>query len=363
MDKCYNISTKFHALGLESFSIEKRKAMAKTQSKIRNSIIDKKCLLCQSDVDSLCNSHFIPEFILKKIDDNGMLLQSSSVVDLPEQFVDLKKSVGVATAGTFMLICRECDKQIFMDYENPENYDKIPNQKMLLQLALKNYLKYFSKRKIESKTSELCYKKALELGFERSILDYYMHKKKGELLDIVEYKKMITKLYGKLKKNKNDIFDLFYFKRLNYVVPLASQTQIVLIGGLNNEIINNVYNYSSRYHLKELHLFIFPMETYSVVGMFYNVEDKRYKNFIFGFNKLSEEDKLQTVNYILLRYSEDYFLSPRIDNDIKDKIKDIVDKGAEIKKSDKMIQNALIDHSLNNRFNIPNLLDKKYAIG
>ncbi len=97
--------------------------------------------------------------------------------------------------------------------------------------------------------------------------------------------------------------------------------------------------------------------------MFYDLVDKRYRKFVSDFNKLEEDDKLQVINYILLRYSEDYFLSPQIDDEIKKQIKGVVDKGSDIVSSSNAIYDALKDHSLSNRFDIPNLLDKKYAIG
>lgn len=53
---------------------------------------------------------------------------------------------GIREAGTFQLICRECDSVIFQEYENEDNYKKEPNGMMLAQIAMKNYLKAISKR-------------------------------------------------------------------------------------------------------------------------------------------------------------------------------------------------------------------------
>lgn len=44
---------------------------------------------------------------------------------------------GVNKAGTFHLICNDCDSKIFSDYENPDNYSNQPTQKMIAQMALK----------------------------------------------------------------------------------------------------------------------------------------------------------------------------------------------------------------------------------
>lgn len=42
----------------------------------------------------------------------------NTLVDNP--LMDTEK--GVEEAGTFHLICNECDSKIFSDYENPDNY-------------------------------------------------------------------------------------------------------------------------------------------------------------------------------------------------------------------------------------------------
>ena len=40
---------------------------------------------------------------------------------------------GVIKAGTFHLICNDCDSKIFSDYENPDNYSKQLVPKMIAQ--------------------------------------------------------------------------------------------------------------------------------------------------------------------------------------------------------------------------------------
>ena len=60
-------------------------------------------------------------------------------------------------AGTFYLLCNNCDGKVFKDYESLENYEQIPTIKMLSQIDMKNNLKNISKRLTEIKL----YKKVL----------------------------------------------------------------------------------------------------------------------------------------------------------------------------------------------------------
>ena len=66
---------------------------------------------------------------------------------------------------------------------------------------------------------------------------------------------------------------------------------------------------SPNYHTKEVHICVLPLENRSVVMMFIDEEDKRYRNFYKQFYKLPDDDKLALTNYIIFLYSEDVFFS------------------------------------------------------
>ena len=57
---------------------------------------------------------------------------------------------GVKNAGTFQIICENCDNTQFQKYEDPNSYIDPPSDLMLAQIALKNYLHLISKRMIEN---------------------------------------------------------------------------------------------------------------------------------------------------------------------------------------------------------------------
>lgn len=74
------------------------------------------CVYCNQEVSSFCNSHTIPKFILKKIDDSGMIYNSNFYTTMGLANL-VKTENGVNETGTFQMICRDCDSKIFQDYE------------------------------------------------------------------------------------------------------------------------------------------------------------------------------------------------------------------------------------------------------
>lgn len=61
----------------------------------------------------------------------------------------LNSDKGIKEAGTFKLLCRECDGKIFQDYESLEALCDRPSEVMLEEIALKNVLMMLNKRYME----------------------------------------------------------------------------------------------------------------------------------------------------------------------------------------------------------------------
>lgn len=136
----------------KELEIELNKKMSKAMRDVRSEIKTGQCLYCKKTVGSFCNSHNVPRFCLENIGIDGEVAGINSILNLPKMGVSAgKKTQGINEAGTFSLICRACDSSIFQDYENPNNYEsgKVPTQRMLAQIAMKNYLKFIYKRKME----------------------------------------------------------------------------------------------------------------------------------------------------------------------------------------------------------------------
>ena len=118
-------------------------------------------------------------------------------------------------------------------------------------------------------------------------------------------------------KNANSYY-MFYYKLLDYVVPIAYQGVVALSMGLNGQVINDVYNYNPKYCVSDLHICIFPLEKQTAIMLFIEDGDKRYRKFYKEFNTLSLEEQLGIINYILFLYTEDYFLSKSVYDELQD---------------------------------------------
>lgn len=314
------------------------------------------CIYCGKECSSFCNSHSVPKFCLKNISLNGYVYYSGNLVDIP--LLDLDKAKGINEAGTFKLICRECDSKIFSDYEDPDNYSDIPTNKMLSQIAMKNYLRNIAKRDIEIALYRNLEK---EMGYDFSALQYINY------LDREEYFKGFS--YAKKASNSkwNDHYFIYYFEILDYVVPLAFQNIVVLIVDLEGNLIHNIYNASPDYKLSDLHICVFPLENKSVIFCFTKYGDKRYRKFFKQFRKLSKDEKLKVINYIIFSYSEDVFLYKGLDSNIlqNDALKRVAKKTI-IAIADNPYANflakAIESFSFKEMSEIPNLLDENFKI-
>lgn len=264
------------------------------------------CFHCGKKVESFCNSHSVPAFCLKNIASNGMLLTLNSMVGMP--FLDREK--GVKGAGTFHLICRECDNTVFADYENPENYADVPTAKMIAQIALKNYLKDISKRLLELEMYRIA---PIEAGKTSPLFDM---KTDISNIDLREYIKGYQKAKKALEKNRTSEYYVCYYEKLPYVVPLAFQSTVALVFDFEGNIINNIYNTSSTYEIKNINICVLPLESETVLLMFVDDGDKRYRNFYKQFNKLEPNDKLQALTFIMFAYSEDIYLSKSLESTV-----------------------------------------------
>lgn len=114
--------------------IQLKKSLSREMRVMKEDLKPRKCLICDKDTTSFCNSHTIPQLSLKNISDSGMLTQAGYLIgsDLSDN------DKGVNNSGTIQIICRKCDLFYFQEYENEMNLMSYPSDKMLPQMALKN---------------------------------------------------------------------------------------------------------------------------------------------------------------------------------------------------------------------------------
>lgn len=338
--------------------VEINKKMGALMREARKKAKLEKCYVCGKTCSSFCNSHSVPQFCLRNIAENGKVYFSGIQQDLPF----FGEDSGINKAGTFLLICNDCDSKLFSEYENPDSYSCIPSGKMLAQIALKNSLQIISKRLQE--------RALFSLGDEISPInhDFFAHKQEIIDLDLQEYIPDYQRAKQAASGGHDDWYYLCLYRKLDYVVPFAAQSKITLISDFEDKVVNDIYNLSPDYHTKDIHVAIFPLESSSVVMLFIDSRDKRYRKFYRQLKKLEPDDQLAAVNYIVHAYTENVFLSKKINEKaLRDPFfRDVCQKAGDFLSSNPFASDALPtavrEFSLSNRNSIPNLLSREYAL-
>lgn len=349
--------------------IELNKKFAQVMAGVRKETKPRRCLFCGREVSSLCNSHTIPRFCLESIGIDGEVAGSNSILGLPQMGLSIgKENLGINQSGTFRLICRDCDSTIFQDYENPNNYTvvKPPTQNMLAEIAMKNYLKFISKRIIEISLMENGLKTTLNNGARNPLLiKGFLSKLDVSELDLDAYYESFTKAKKYVETGKGKGYFLFYYKILDYVSPIAIQAPIAVSIDLEGNVVNDILNMNSTNRIVDLHLCVLPMDAKTVVMLFVDEGDKHYGKFRKQFKKLDEESQLGVINYLIFLYSEDYFMSKEVKNmiDLR-KINDLANLTPMILSSSPIHDTRVLADrfSLANWNSIPNLLSEKYQL-
>lgn len=336
--------------------IAANKFTTRIMSKARTNVKRDTCFLCNKECSSFCNSHSIPEFTLRYIAEKGKVIAT-----LQKELPLLGQDTGLNKAGTFQIICRDCDSSVFGDYENPEAYDKIPTDKMLAEIALKDYLRMISRRFVENELYKLLGQRFTNY---KEVTDEKQFIGSNDLQDFLRGFHYAQKT---IQKNDGNRYHLCFYTVLNYVVPYAAQSPIVLISDFEDNVVNDVYNFSPTYQTESLHIAVFPLASKSVVLLFAEQGKKRYRKFFRQFNRLSKEDQLAAINFIIFAYTENVYLSTKIADELQsnevfmDICRTTADYTAVALLGDPLAA-AIKGFSLSRRKDIPNLLSEEYAI-
>ena len=316
------------------------------------------CLICGKKVSHFCASHTVPAFCLKNIAVNGNVVLPFSFLKLPIE----KGKTGVGKAGVFYAICNECDSTVFQDYEDPEVYLRIkePTSKMLAQMALKISLRYISKRRYEAPINEVIAETFPEQSYFASATNMAGSMDERDYLDAFEKAKQLC------KKGENAGYFLIYYSLLDYVTPLAVQTPIALIADFNGGMVNDAFYMNPKYKIKDLYLNVIPLENKTAVCLFMDNGEKRFSAFYKKFNRLSDDEKLMVINYLIFLYSEDFYLSPYIQDFVQnnESIKEVMGQVSVAPVDDviKQKQELFLQYSLAQYNRIPNVLAREYKI-
>lgn len=278
------------------------------------------CLLCGRKMDSPCNSHIVPKFILKRIADDGMICYGQSLHGNEKNHgLYFQTTTGINNAFTFRLICRECDKQCFCHYEKPEsilNFDNlsIEEQKIILiEMSIKTHLSHlYMKAKMHS-INLTSYPEEMELC-------HLLGRETANELDIKEHFYYIKSLKAFEKKTSFPFF-ILYDHLLNYEAKITTQTIFAYTHDLEGNQIFDPTNFEQINLAHYFYLMIIPFQGKTRV-LFY-IEKKnqaQVQPIINGFSKLTEEEKLHFLFISLVIFDEQFYINPSLEkNMLKDK--------------------------------------------
>ena len=277
------------------------------------------CLLCGKKMNSFCNSHVVPKFVLKYMTDNGMISYGQALNGKTSEIHSLKTTKGLNNAFTFKLICEKCDKEKFADYEQPEailqfsELDFSKKNKILTQMAVKTHLSHFSTKLKMFHLNSIVYRKEIEILRKQKRLTAYE-------IDLWEHCDYLYRL-SKNHKKTNFPFLILYDKLLDYSVDLATQTIISYIYDLQGNQNYNPKDLSTSIITRYFYLMVLPYNNKTRILFYIEKNNKQYvKNIIEQFEKLSEEDKLHFLFISLIIYNEQFFMRPSFkDSLLKDK--------------------------------------------
>lgn len=300
----YNINEKGFSLWISHNTESKESELAKK-------VLGGKCYICGKVRSSYCNSHSIPQFVLNNLSKCGEYSTFVAMVDKPF----LKPTVGKNKAGTFRLICSDCDNTFFKEYENKDLW-------LNLQIPLPPL--FLSKINIKN-LIYLIGKANYELGLSKSMLDICKAELDGRQAEIsnalsaikAQSKQNFVCSYVRVKKYEQLYWDakqcvdknietekLIYLRNLPYTVPIAIQCAIPVGKGIGGETINDFENRNEPFHM--LNLCVFPLESKSVILLSCHIFGTRYDTFVTEFNGLPLDRQLEIINYMIFQHSEDF---------------------------------------------------------
>lgn len=104
----------------DTIKVQYKKKFNEMKREVESKAKEKYCLVCKKRCSSFCNSHTVPQFILKSIEEKGYVCQSSGLI-IGDDNPIMDTTKGIKNTGIFRCICNECDKKYFANYENPYN--------------------------------------------------------------------------------------------------------------------------------------------------------------------------------------------------------------------------------------------------
>ena len=265
---------------------------------------EKKCLICGKTINGFYKSHSLPKFVLKCISSDGTIrtgktFQSDSHID----------KQGKKSALVFYNLCKQCDGNFFQEYEHEEFFCQKPSNEAINEIALKNYFRYLYKQQREVFKFEKLLTEMRDNAETKQFLENQLYLSKFNVNDTD------AKIKKYLKRKHDQNFYVIDEIDLDYSTAIAYQGFITLVYGFDG-LINDIYKYDETYKIQQLGLCIFPHHVGTKIILFCEDGSTRLKHFYKTFRRLSIEEKMYVINYILLLYEEEW----AVDGSFKEKL-------------------------------------------
>lgn len=262
------------------------------------------CFLCGKPINGTCNSHSIPQFVLKELHQNSDLCSASSFLDPTKGELSKK---GINNCGTFHLICHECDQNYFKDYENEKTLDGLPvlihtnlGCKILAEIMLKSVLLEYYKKCEDSFVRD-----------EMNSISTHSNEVSNDsnYIDINEYKNQVLRLKSIISSNIGDQFHISCCKILDHSSQIAGQPLIAIDRDIHGNEINDLFNKNPLYKIIDTQFVIFPFNNKTLVLVFCLTDNylrlKPYLDFLEG---LKGNKQLRYIQATVFTYSEEIYV-------------------------------------------------------
>lgn len=303
-----------------------------------------KCMICGKICSSFCNSHTLPQMVLRNICNGEKLNTAFWLLGDDKNPDPIKQSKGKNNAGVFHLICNDCDSKVFNEYEQENVFGKEFSDRTLNLITLKSSLYMYYKYMIQEYADSIICKDVENVEI---LINNNQRYAQEFAEDIEQCKKLLN-----TKEDKSKQYRILFWKKLNYKIPLATQTCYGLRYNFKGEIVKNE---------PMVYIMLCPFEKYSIVCLYCKNEENVIKDISFPQN-VSWQKKLSLINNLIIANTEDYYVSKeleeKLDKEVKDKLKKMSNN---IEYFTPYSINQQINY-MKKSFEYPNLLLEKYAV-
>lgn len=358
---------------MNEFRVPDSKKISMVKSKINNEFNNQRtqtcCVLCgKSIIDNskaFHKSHTVPYFCLENI--KALYNKNYGVLkaDYPglRTFFSDKEFIGTNKAGVFYSICSDCDQEKFNIYENEEALLNKDPRDMVNSMALKIYLNELFNTRLRNFKNTIDYSRLTDdqmiSSYFESIAGVESPTVDCDIRDFETDLKIAKTAYENGYRN----YRIIFYKILDYTVPIAAQTSIPISHNIDYSKLQEVAQIGHK-RIEDLLICIFPLKEKSVIIAFYKIGDNLIKKYSKQFFKLSEEEKLKEIFYLLLRHkTSNYFYSPLL----KEILQDVNIRGI-CSIEDTVIQTEVFRLDLSMfeerqwKINLPSILSERYSV-